>query len=90
MHIVLQNELYLFQIAHTEFQSKRNRDELASETKNTIKGNGNDFAMLLQKQLAKSNVQSTYVACHILKGPPLIFGGPFIINLLVFHVFRIW
>lgn len=56
MHIVLQNELYLFQIAHTEFQSKRNRDELASETKNTIKGNGNDFAMLLQKQLAKSNV----------------------------------
>ena len=54
MHIALQNDLYLFQIAHTEFQSKRNRDELATATKATTKEQNDDFAKLLQLQLAKS------------------------------------
>ena len=54
MHIALQNELYLFQIAHTEFQSKRNRDELATASKTNSKEQKNDFAELLKRQLAKS------------------------------------
>ncbi len=54
MHIALQNELYLFQIAHTEFQSKRNREELATSGKTTAKEQKDDFAKLLQLQLTKS------------------------------------
>ncbi len=56
MHIALQNDLYLFQVAHTEFQSKRNRDELATQSKINLKDNKNDFAQLLQKQLNQSTV----------------------------------
>ena len=54
MHIALQNELYLFQIAHTEFQSKRNREELATASKTSLKEKKDNFATLLQMQLAKS------------------------------------
>lgn len=56
MHIALQNELYLFQIAHTEFQSKRNREELATVSRTTVKEQKDDFAKFLQMQLAKSQV----------------------------------
>ena len=54
MHIALQNEFYLFQINRTEFETKRNRDELATESKVVHKEKKNDFAQLLEKQLNKS------------------------------------
>ena len=51
MHIALQNEFYLFQIHRPEFETKRNRDEMATESKTVHKEKKNDFAQLFEKQL---------------------------------------